>query len=77
MISSALAPFVILTFLGFGILPIIPHSWLPTLILGLSYNAAGSVGDFLAVYLLLRHPSNIFIKDSGDVLSIYQIEQVN
>lgn len=66
-----LSPFVILTILGFIIALIAPAAWLLPLLLFITMNASGAVGDIYAVFWLLFEPDNILIQDFGDKVKVY------
>lgn len=68
IIINALAPFVVISFLGLSLLTLVPvqfASWifLPTLV-----NAAAAGGDFMVVYFALKHSKEIQYNDKGDII---------
>jgi hypothetical protein len=66
-----LAPFVCLTLAGLLLLPIVPIQVVSVLILGLIFNAAGSVGDFAVTGWLATQPKTLMIRDFGPRMSFY------
>lgn len=66
-----LSPFVILTVLGFFIALIAPAEWHFPLLLFITMNASGAVGDIFAIFWLLFKPENILIQDFGDKIKVY------
>jgi hypothetical protein len=70
-ILTGIAPAVLLTLGGLALLPVLPSWSLPTLIVFLTGNASGSVGDVLVIGWLLSKPSDVFIEDNGAVMTVY------
>jgi hypothetical protein len=66
-----LSPLVLISILGVAIIPWFPVHWLPGLILFLTINAAGSMGDVYIILVTLSHPKDILIQDLGDSFTIY------
>lgn len=67
----ALAPFSALSVIGIALMLVIPSSILPALIIFLTLNAGGSVGDMFVVWKITRLPKNLLINDQGDIITIY------
>ena len=66
-----LAPLVLLTVLGLGLLPVLPRSVLPPAWFALTFNAAGAVGDMVVVGWLLTKPRSVLVNDEGDKFSVF------
>jgi hypothetical protein len=66
-----LSPLILISISGLILIPFIPESLLIPLLIGLIFNAVGSVGDLYIVFWLVRQPANQYIQDKGDVISIY------
>lgn len=67
-----ITPLLLLTLGGLLLLPVAPLLWVPRLLLGLTVNAAGAVGDMLVVGWLLPRPGTTYIKDDGPHMILYQ-----
>ncbi len=70
-IAVALAPLLILSLLGAMLIPWIAYELLPALLFFLIINAAGAVGDLVAVGWLLRQPRDAYVNDYGDGFTVY------
>jgi hypothetical protein len=66
-----LSPLILLSVLGVAAIPWFPVAWMPPLILFLSTNAAGSMGDVYVVLKLLAQQGEVLIQDLGDSFTIY------
>lgn len=66
-----LSPLVLVSILGVALFPWIPIDWFPSLILLLTINAAGSMGDAFIILVTLSHSKNVLIQDLGDRFTIY------
>ena len=66
-----LAPLVLLTLGGLALLPVVPVAVVPPLLVVLTCNAAGAVGDLIVVGWLLTQPATVFVRDNGDTFTIY------
>jgi hypothetical protein len=67
-----LSPLVLITLLGILLIPITPNGWLILLGVAVTANASGAVGDLAVVlWLLLKHPANLLLRDRGDAVDIY------
>lgn len=66
-----LAPFVLISLLGIALLPFTSLAVALTLVLIMTMNAAGAVGDFYAVGFLLTQSSTALIRDFGDGMACY------
>ncbi|MBW8012540.1 MAG: DUF3267 domain-containing protein [Chloroflexi bacterium] len=67
----ACAPITILSFIGVALMPIMPVFAFPGLLLFLSFNAGGSVGDMFVAWKITQYHSNVLINDQGDSFIIY------
>ncbi len=66
-----LSPLVILTLLGFLVFLIAPVEWVLPLLLFMTMNASGAVGDIYAVLWLLGEADNILVQDAGDRIKVF------
>lgn len=67
----ALSPLVILSGLGLAALMIVPTAWIPAIILFITLNASGAVGDIYVTGWLLKHSEDLLIQDFGDRMHVY------
>ena len=67
----SLAPFVLITVIGLGLIAVVPYGFIPPLLLLISMNAAGAVGDLMVVAWLLGKPAWFLVQDYGDGVSLY------
>lgn len=68
----ALAPVLVLTLAGIIALPLLDFLMTARIILALTVNAAGAVGDFMVVIWVLGQPANILLRDEGTAVSAYK-----
>ena len=66
-----LAPLGVLTILGLGLIAVVPDAWLEPLALAITFHGAGTIGDLVSVFWLLRFPRGTLFRDTGDVLNAY------
>jgi Putative zincin peptidase len=67
-----LAPLILITSIGFLLVPITPDNWLLMLGVAVTANASGAVGDLAVVlWLLIKHPADLLLRDRGDAIDIY------
>ena len=66
-----LAPLVGITLLGFLMIAVIPPAWIPAVLVVMTLNAAGSVGDMTVAAWLLRAPAGSLANDQGDAFNLY------
>ncbi len=66
-----LAPAVLLTLLGLGLLAVAPEAYLGIIVLAITIHGAGCIGDVVSILWLLRQPARTYFRDSGDVLTAY------
>lgn len=72
-ILTGSAPFLLISILGLILLTVVPFSAVPLVFLGLTANAAGSVGDILVVGWLLANPPSTMARDTGLKITIYTL----
>lgn len=70
-----IAPLVLLTLAGLLLVIIVPVVVVPTLILFVAFNAAGSAGDLLMVVWLLSYSPDTFMQDDGSGVIVYGPEK--
>jgi hypothetical protein len=73
-ILIGIAPFVIITLLGIGGFFFANLLMVPRLILAMTINAAGSIGDLLVVVWLISQPADTLIQDNGSEITLYRQE---
>ncbi len=73
-ILIGLAPFVVISLIGIALLPFTALGVALTIVLILTMNAAGAVGDFYAVGVLLTQTPSTLIRDFGDGMACYRPE---
>ncbi len=67
-----LAPLVLITFMGLLLLPVVPSVAVWPILLMMTANAAGAVGDMAMAVWLLFQPETALIRDVGDAITIYR-----
>jgi len=67
----SLAPLVLITVFGFIGLLLAPAGWIFPLLLLVTMNAAGAVGDVYVFFLLARLPGDVLVRDFGEQMEIY------
>lgn len=67
-----LAPVLLLTLAGLVALPLVDFLTAARLILALTVNAAGAVGDFVVVMWALGQPADILLRDEGTAVTAYK-----
>jgi hypothetical protein len=70
-ILVSLAPLVLLSLLGLVALVFVPAGWFLPVILFMSFNGGGAVGDLAVFFWLLRQPSTCLAYDVGDAVTLY------
>jgi len=65
----------VLTAAGLALLPIVPPGWLLGLLIFLTLNASGAVGDLVIAAWVLRAPSACLALDLEDSTSLYLPEE--
>ncbi len=66
-----LAPLVLLSLGGLGLIALLPDAWIVVLWLFMIFNASGAIGDILTVAWLLLQPADTLAQDVGDAISLY------
>jgi hypothetical protein len=69
----ALAPFVILSFLGMVFVAFASIGALAAILFGMVVNAAGAVGDIWIAGMVIRERRNIVVEDQGDGVNFYAL----
>lgn len=72
-VPIGLAPLILLTMAGMLLAVILPVSLLFPLLLGMTANAAGAVGDIWIIYRVLRERGKILVEDLGDGFNFYTV----
>jgi hypothetical protein len=67
----SLAPFILISLIGLDLLALLPYALIPSLLLLISMNAAGAIGDLIVSVWLLNKPAICLIQDYGDKVSLY------
>lgn len=75
-IINALAPFTVITIMGFILLKMIPASFASWVFIPLLVNAASAGGDFMFVGWMLKHPAGTLYHDEGDKTDAFHPEKV-
>jgi len=65
------APIILISLVGVLLIPFLPSSLILQDVLFVTLNAAGSAGDLVMIYMLLRYPSSSLIQDLGSAVVIY------
>ena len=71
-ILIGLAPILLITLAGVIAMPLVNSLTTTRLILALSVNAAGAIGDFIVVLWVLGQPADILLRDEGTAVSAYK-----
>ncbi len=71
-ILITLLPLLAITAVGILLLPFITLSTLPYLILALTLNAAGSIGDMVIALWLFSQPADTLVRSEGACISLYR-----
>lgn len=72
MIINRLAPFFIITLLGFILIELLPVTALPWVFMPTLVNAAASGGDFMIIMWMMGHTRRTLYKDEGDIITAYR-----
>ena len=67
----SLSPLVLLSLLGLVTLAFGPAGWFQPVILFMSFNGGGAVGDLAVFFWLLRQPSTCLAYDVGDAVTLF------
>ena len=68
-----LAPLVVITIVGLALLLVTPSPAVWAVVFVVALNAAGSIGDLLAVAWLLAQRSATLACDKGDAITLYRL----
>lgn len=68
---TCLAPLVGITLLGILLITFIPAAWILSVLVVMTLNAAGAVGDMAVAIWLIRAPANCLANDQGDAFNLY------
>jgi len=66
------APLLLISLTGLLLLPAVSLAWSARIILALTVNAAGSIGDILVLLWLLSQPRDCWIVDEGARITLYR-----
>ena len=66
-----LAPLVLISLAGFIAMLFVPGEWIFPILLFITLNASGAVGDIYAFFWILPKPDDILVRDFGDRMEIY------
>ncbi len=66
-----MAPFILLSLLGVGLMVLVPANTLGLLLIALVMNASGAVGDLAVLVWLSRKPRSSYALDKADSIEIY------
>jgi len=69
---TALSPLILLTLIGFVLVPVSPPAWLFYIGLFIVLNISGSVGDLWVVGRIFFQTEPLFMQDFGDRVLVYQ-----
>lgn len=72
MLLVTLAPLLLLSLVGILAIPFASLSLALGLILMMSFNAAGAVGDLVSAVWLLAQPGSVLVRDNGTALTTFQ-----
>jgi hypothetical protein len=68
---TTLAPLLLISLLGLGVIWLIPPAGLLATWFVLIMNASGAVGDMAVAMWITRHTSRSYIQDLGDAVTLY------
>jgi hypothetical protein len=71
-ILIGLAPIWLITLAGVIAMPLVSSIITSRLILALTVNSAGAIGDFIVVMWVLGQPADILLRDEGTAVSAYK-----
>lgn len=70
-IMIALAPIVVMTLVGMGLMIVLPDGLANLVSLGIVFNAASAIGDLWMTWVVLRYPSSALVKDEEDGIRVF------
>jgi hypothetical protein len=68
-----MSPLVVLSLAGVVLMPWLSSVWLLALVGFLTFNAAGAVGDLVICAWVLTHPTDCYVSDAGDSVTLYSV----
>jgi hypothetical protein len=66
-----LAPLVLISVAGFIAAIFLPSAWIFPVLLFITLNASGAVGDIYAFFWILSKPAGVLVQDFGDRMKVY------
>jgi hypothetical protein len=66
-----IAPLILISLVGLALFSVTPFVVTLILVLMLTINAAGAIGDLYVIGWLLTRPASLVIQDSGDSMTVY------
>jgi hypothetical protein len=67
-----LAPLVVLTVIGLGLIVFIPLTWVGIVALALAFNMGGAIGDIYVCARIAREAAEVWVQDKGDGFAVYR-----
>jgi hypothetical protein len=67
-----LAPLVLISLAGFISMLFVPSGWIFPILLFITLNASGAVGDIYAFFWILPRPAGVLVRDFGDRMEVYE-----
>ena len=65
------APLVLISAVGFAAMALAPAAWIFPILMFITLNASGAVGDIFAFFWILLIPEEILVQDFGDRMQVY------
>ena len=69
------APLALISLAGFGAMLMVPPAWVFPILLFITLNASGAVGDIYAFFWILPKPNEILVRDFGDRMQVYGLDR--
>jgi len=66
-----LAPLVLISLVGFAAMLFVPTGWVFPIVLFITLNASGAVGDIYAFFWILSKHEEILVRDFGDRMQVF------
>lgn len=73
MLINAMAPFVVISLMGFFLMLSVPEQLLSWVFIPTLVNAAAAGGDFMVVFFVLKHSRETQYQDVGDIISALEV----
>lgn len=70
-VVAGLAPLGVTSLAGLLLVPLVPPAPVGALVLILTLNAAGTIGDLVVMGWLLTRPATTLVRDGGDTFSLF------